>query len=123
MHPCPANSVTVAEHATDTQPGRTVTPDFAASDIVQQTHFYRGSVYLYMSMQQNVGSTDGTTRVLVGAVAGLLSLATLAGAVSVPAITSPVLGVMSLILIGTSLVGSCPLYTVLGLSTCPVSSR
>ncbi len=74
-------------------------------------------------MQQNVGSTDGTARMVVGAVAGLLSLATLAGAVPVPAIASPVLGVVSLVLIGTSLMGTCPLYSLLGVDTCPVSSR
>jgi hypothetical protein len=60
---------------------------------------------------------------VVGAVAGLLSLATLAGAVPVPAIASPVLGVVSLVLIGTSLMGTCPLYSLLGVDTCPVSSR
>ena len=74
-------------------------------------------------MEQNVGSTDGTARMVVGAVAGLLSLATLAGGVPVPAIASPVLGVVSLVLIGTSLMGTCPLYSLLGVDTCPVSSR
>jgi hypothetical protein len=74
-------------------------------------------------MQQNVGSTDGIARILIGAVAGPPSLAILAGAVSLPAITSPVLGVVSLILIGTSLTGFCPLYTLLGFDTCPVSPQ
>jgi hypothetical protein len=74
-------------------------------------------------MQQNVGSADGTARMVVGAVAGLLSIATLAGAVSLPAVASPVLGVTSLVLIGTSLMGSCPLYSLLGIDTCPASSR
>lgn len=74
-------------------------------------------------MEQNVGSMDGTVRVLIGAVAGLLSVAILASAVSLPAIASPVLGVVSLIMIGTSLTGFCPLYTMLGLNTCSVSPQ
>jgi hypothetical protein len=74
-------------------------------------------------MQQNVGSTDGTVRVLIGAVAGLLSLAILAGAVSLPTVASPVLGVVSLILVGTGLTGTCPLYALLGFDTCPVSPQ
>jgi hypothetical protein len=74
-------------------------------------------------MERNVGSIDRTTRVLLGAVAGLLSLSILMSAVPLPVIASPVLGVVSLIMIGTSLTGSCPLYTVLGLDTCSVSPQ
>ena len=74
-------------------------------------------------MEQNVGSTDGTVRMLLGAVTGLLSLGTLAGAVPLPTIASPVLGVVSIIMIATSLSGSCPAYTLLGVDTCPVSTR
>jgi hypothetical protein len=64
-----------------------------------------------MGMQQNGDSTDRTARVLTGAVTGVSSLAILAGAVSLPAIASPVLVVVFLILIGTSLTGFCPLPT------------
>jgi hypothetical protein len=60
---------------------------------------------------------------LVGAVAGLLSLGILASAVPLPAIASPVLGVVSILMIGTSLTGSCPVYTVLGVDTCPASPQ
>jgi hypothetical protein len=74
-------------------------------------------------MKQNIGSLDGTVRILIGAVAGLLSLAILASAVSLPAIVSPVLGVVSVIMLGTGLIGSCPLYTLLGLDTCSVSPQ
>jgi hypothetical protein len=74
-------------------------------------------------MERNVGSIDRTTRVLLGAVAGLLSLSILMSAVPLPVIASPVLGVVSLIMIGTSLTGSCPLYTVLGIDTCSVSPK
>ena len=74
-------------------------------------------------MKQNIGSLDGTVRILIGAVAGLLSLAILASAVSLPAIVSPVLGVVSVIMLGPGLIGSCPLYTLLGLDTCSVSPQ
>nr|WP_299331133.1 DUF2892 domain-containing protein [Haloplanus sp.] len=74
-------------------------------------------------MKRNVGSTDGTVRILIGAAAGLLSLAILAGVVPFPAIASPALGVVSLVMIGTSLTGFCPLYTLLGVDTCPVSPQ
>lgn len=74
-------------------------------------------------MKQNVGSTDRTARTLLGAATGLLSLAVLAGAVSLPVIASPALGLVSLVLIGTVLTGACPLYTLLGIDTCPVSPQ
>jgi hypothetical protein len=76
-----------------------------------------------MSMKQNVSSTDGSVRILLGAVAGVVSLAVLASLISSPTILSPVLGVASLILIGTGLTGSCPVYTVLGINTCSASSQ
>lgn len=74
-------------------------------------------------MEKNVGSTDGTVRLLFGAVAGLLSLGILVNAVSLPPIASPILGVVSIIMIGTSVTGSCPVYTLLGFDTCPVSPQ
>ena len=60
---------------------------------------------------------------LLGAVAGLLSLATLASAIPLPAIASPVLGLVAIIMLGTSLTGSCPVYTLLGVDTCPASPQ
>jgi hypothetical protein len=74
-------------------------------------------------MERNVGSTDKLVRVLFGAVAGVVSLAVLAGAVSLPAILAPVLGLASVILLATGLTGFCGLYKVLGLNTCPVDAR
>ena len=44
-------------------------------------------------MDQNVGSMDKKLRTLVGAAAGVVSLAVLAGAAPLPTILSPVLGV------------------------------
>jgi hypothetical protein len=74
-------------------------------------------------MTQNVGATDGRVRIAVGATAGLVSLGVLAGAVPLPSLVSPVLGLAAVILIGTGLTGFCPLYSVLGMDTCPVEAR
>jgi len=74
-------------------------------------------------MAQNVGATDGRVRIAVGAIAGIISLAVLAGALPLPSLASPVLGLGAVILIGTGLTGFCPLYSVLGMNTCPVESR
>lgn len=68
-------------------------------------------------MDTNVGSTDKTVRILVGAVAGLLSLATLAGAVSLPSVAALVLGVVAVLLLVTGATSRCALYSALGIST------
>jgi tetrahydromethanopterin S-methyltransferase subunit C len=74
-------------------------------------------------MAQNVGATDGTIRIGLGAIAGLVSLAILAGSLSLPALASPVLGLVAVILLGTGVTGVCPLYSVLGMDTCPADVR
>lgn len=73
-------------------------------------------------MNQNVGATDRQLRTLLGALAGVGSLATLANAVSLPEIAAPVLGVIALVLLGTAMTGTCGLYSVLGVDTCPMNS-
>jgi hypothetical protein len=70
-------------------------------------------------MDINVGATDKSVRTIVGAVAGVISLAILAGQLAAPALASPVLGVVALIMLGTAATRSCPVYSVLGMSTCP----
>ena len=74
-------------------------------------------------MERNVGSTDKLVRVLLGAVAGVVSLAVLANAVSLPTVLAPVLGVAAVILLVTGLTEFCGLYKLLGLNTCPVDAR
>jgi hypothetical protein len=74
-------------------------------------------------MAQNVGATDGSVRIGLGAIAGIVSLAVLAGALPLPPLVSPVLGLGAVILIGTGVTGFCPLYSVLGMDTCPVETR
>jgi len=68
-------------------------------------------------MQQNVGETDGLARVIVGAVAGVVSLATLAGTAGLPTLVAPVAGVIAAILLFTGLTSSCPAYSLLGVDT------
>ncbi len=70
-----------------------------------------------MDMTQNVGGTDRIARTAIGAVAGTVSLAVLADLVSLPAVTSPILGVVAVLLLVTSYTGVCPLYSLLGVDT------
>ena len=70
-------------------------------------------------MDTNVGATDQSVRTIIGAVAGGASLAILFGLLGGPAILSPVLGLVAIIMLGTAATNSCPLYSVLGMSTCP----
>ncbi|MBL8019653.1 MAG: DUF2892 domain-containing protein [Leptospirales bacterium] len=63
-------------------------------------------------MKKNMGTIDRTLRVLLAVAAGVLwYTGVISGTVAI------VLGVISVILIATSLVGSCPLYLPFGLST------
>jgi len=64
-------------------------------------------------MSCNVGNTDRIIRFIIGAV---LLLAVLLGWVQ--ATTAWVLGIVGLILVLTAWVKFCPLYRILGLSTC-----
>ena len=61
-------------------------------------------------LKQNVGPVDRALRIVAGL--GLLSLVFLG--------PKTPWGWLGLIPLATALVGSCPLYTLLGLSTCPV---
>jgi|AntDeeMinimDraft_4_1070355.scaffolds.fasta_scaffold02371_1 hypothetical protein len=70
-------------------------------------------------MDINVGATDKSVRTIIGAIAGVLSLAILAGQLAVPVLASPILGIVALMMLGTAATGSCPVYSVLGMSTCP----
>lgn len=72
-------------------------------------------------MDKNVGTMDKNVRIGIGAVLGSVSLATLAGAAPLPAIASPILGVVALVMLGTAATGTCGLYSLLGVDTCSVS--
>ena len=73
-----------------------------------------------MCMEKNVGSNDKVVRIVVGAVAGVLSLAVLGGQVGLPTVASPMLGVVALAMLGTAVTGTCGLYSLLGVDTCSV---
>ena len=68
-------------------------------------------------MKQNVGSLDKIVRVAIGAIAGAASLGMLAGAVPGSGLASLVLGVVAAVLLATGLLGTCGLYSVLGIRT------
>lgn len=74
-------------------------------------------------MDRNVGTTDRQLRTALGALTGAGSLVTLAGIVSAPALLSPMLGVIALILLATAFTGACPLYSLIGVDTCPAQSE
>jgi len=63
-------------------------------------------------MKSNVGSVDRWLRIILGlaiAAAGFYFKSWF--------------GLIAIVPLGTALMGSCPLYTVLGISTCPVQSE
>ncbi len=66
-------------------------------------------------MKRNVGGIDKVLRIVVGL--GLLSLLALAEG------SAKWLGLIGLVPLGTALLGYCPLYAILGLSTCPASGK
>jgi hypothetical protein len=66
---------------------------------------------------------DRKLRTAVGAIAGLLSLAILANALSLPEIASPVLGVVAAMMLVTAATGTCGVYSLLGVSTCPANAN
>lgn len=65
-------------------------------------------------MTTNEGTTDRLIRAVLGAVLLGLAFAMLAGTLKIVAL------VLGVVLLGTAAVGFCPLYTLLGLNTCPV---
>lgn len=73
-------------------------------------------------MDVTVGHTDKLARITVGAVAGVLSIAILAGSVSLPTVLSPVLGLAAAILLVTGYTGLCPFYSLLGVDTCSTTA-
>ena len=69
-------------------------------------------------MVRNESNTDRILRALIGAALLIAWIAGwLGGALAV------VLGIVGLVLVATAIVGFCPLYRVLGISTCPVPTK
>ena len=66
-----------------------------------------------MKLDKNMGTLDRAIRIVIAVVIAVLYFnGNLSG------LTATVLGIFSIIFIITSFVGICPLYTVIGLSTC-----
>ncbi len=68
-------------------------------------------------MKKNMGIADRLVRVLIAAIVAVLYFT---------GVVTGTLGIVLLVLAGvfvaTSLISFCPLYTLFGLSTCPVSN-
>ena len=65
-------------------------------------------------MTKNVGSIDRVLRIVIGL--ALLSL------IFILKDETRWLGLIGLVPLGTALLGNCPLYSIFGLSTCPVGA-
>ena len=72
-------------------------------------------------MENNVGDTEQIIRIILGAVLGILSLAIIVPQIpnigSLPQIASPILGILSIILLYTGFEGKCQIYSALGINT------
>jgi hypothetical protein len=73
-------------------------------------------------MNRNVGSVDQTVRTAVGAAGGIASIAILAEVVSLPTVLSPVLGIVAVVMLATAAMGTCPIYSALGVDSCSRNS-
>ncbi len=62
-------------------------------------------------MIKNVGQTDKTIRIVLGALLLILALAALGGALKLLAI------IIGLVLVATGFMNSCPAYSLLGMDT------
>jgi hypothetical protein len=61
----------------------------------------------------NVGNIDRVVRIVLG-------LALIAAGFY---FQSVIIGLIAIIPLGTALIGTCPLYSIFGLSTCPVKAK
>ena len=69
-------------------------------------------------MKKNMGSADRIIRIILAIVfAALYFTGTVTGTLGI------VLLVLGAVFLLTSLVSSCPLYSIVGLSTCPIKER
>lgn len=66
-------------------------------------------------MKKNMGNTDRIIRVLAAAVIAILYINN-----TITGVLAYVLLAVGAIFLLTSLVGSCPLYSLFGINTCPV---
>ena len=67
---------------------------------------------------KNVGAADAGLRALLG-----VALLAVSAAVSGRPLLAVGAGLVALVVLGTALFRVCPLYTILGISTCPRTAR
>ncbi len=73
---------------------------------------------ILLVMKKNMGSIDRVLRITLAAVVGVLfATNVISGTLAI------VLGVLAVIFLATSLVSVCPLYTLVGISTCPTKAN
>lgn len=90
--------------------------DFIIYDIILDTSkVYKPTGILYV-VNKTVGLKDSKVRLIIGSVAGTVSLASLILAM-LPNLLSLILGIISIIMLGTAYTGLCPMYSALGFST------
>ena len=68
-----------------------------------------------MKLTNNVGTLDRIARLGLGAILGVAFLASI---VATP--LSWLVGLLSIIMLATGALGSCPIYSLLGVRTCPI---
>jgi len=68
-------------------------------------------------METNVGSSDKLVRIVVGALAGIVSLAGLAQVVELQGVVSLLLGIVAILMLGTAFTNKCAVYSLFGVST------
>ena len=66
-----------------------------------------------MKFEKNMGTLDRTIRVAIAVVIALLYFSG-----NISGLTATILSILAVIFVITSFVGFCPLYTVIGFSTC-----
>ncbi|MFO7794206.1 MAG: DUF2892 domain-containing protein [Candidatus Nanohaloarchaea archaeon] len=74
-------------------------------------------------METNIGKTDQAVRVILAAITGLTSIGILANYVNQPEIYSPLLGIISIVLLATGLTGKCGLYERFGINRSQVKQE
>lgn len=71
-------------------------------------------------MKKNVGSIDKYVRLIAAVIIAVLLFM---GKVAISSTLGIILLVVAVIFAFTALAGSCPLYSIVGLSTCPVKEK
>ena len=71
-------------------------------------------------MKKNVGAIDKYARLIIAAVIAILLIMK---TISIATTLGIILAVVAVVFAGTALMGSCPLYSIVGLSTCEVKDK